>query len=332
MSSIPRRAVLPGLLGAGAAAALLPDLLRVDHRFPLVDVTAWRPHASVAALAGAVALAPFRAARPSAVALGMAGAAGAAATFGVRRAGAVAGTAGRSLGDRHGPEADADGPEITILGANVLLGRADTGALAALVAAEQPDLVVLPEAGVDFRDKILPLLDGLGYRGWSSIRPGARDGGGVVLLASPRAGDVQVHAERGMRIPHLVATGGILGRRSLYAVHTTAPMGRARARAWARDLRLIAGWTRSRCAPIVVGDLNATLDHRLMREALGGCTGVVTRADATYPASLPRWAGIRIDHVLVPRGAVTRHYAVHDVPETDHRAVCATVVLPGQEP
>ena len=45
------------VLGAGAATVVLPDRLRIDHEFPLVDAVAWRPHASVASLAAAGLLA-----------------------------------------------------------------------------------------------------------------------------------------------------------------------------------------------------------------------------------------------------------------------------------
>jgi endonuclease/exonuclease/phosphatase family metal-dependent hydrolase len=41
-------------------------------------------------------------------------------------------------------------------------GRADVAALAAVVREQRPDLVVLPEAGRRFRERLEPELDGLG--------------------------------------------------------------------------------------------------------------------------------------------------------------------------
>lgn len=314
MTPPPRRALRAGLLGAAAAVAVLPDRFRCDHRFPLVDLAAWRPHAAALTLGAAALLGVRRRTRPAGAALGAAGLAGAAAALAARPrprpAGPVTG-----------------GTELTVLSANVLLGRADTGALAALVADERPDLVVLPEAGTDFRDKLLPLLGELGYRGWSSVEDGVDDGHGVVLLASARAGDLQVRAADGMRLRHLEATGGLLGGRTVHAVHTSAPVHRRWTADWNRELELIGRWTRAVPAPVVVGDLNATLDHRPLRAALGGCRSAGGSWSATYPASLPRWAGIGIDHVLVPREARTRRHAVLDLPGTDHRAVLTTVVL-----
>jgi endonuclease/exonuclease/phosphatase (EEP) superfamily protein YafD len=278
--------------------------------------TAWRPHLASAALAGAAVLAACDRRWPAAVLAG---------------AGVLAGAraAGRALPR---PTTAAAGADLVILSANVLHGRADAGDLAALIAREAPDVVVLPEAGTDFRDKLMPLLAGLGYRSWVSTAPGVPDGPSVVLLVADRAGDVQVRVGTGMRMPHLEATGGALGERRLFAVHTTAPTGRGRTAWWQAEIELIGRWCGGPVAPIVVGDLNATLDHAPLRAARGGCRSAAAGTGrglvGTFPAALPRWLGIQIDHVLVPAGARTTRFAVFDVAGTDHRAVLAGVRLP----
>ncbi|OLT13835.1 hypothetical protein BJF78_21005 [Pseudonocardia sp. CNS-139] len=192
--------------------------------------------------------------------------------------------------------------------------------------------VVLPEGGTDYRDKLVPLLAGLGYRSWVSTDPGTPDGRGVVLLAAERAGDVRVRRGTGMRLRHLELTGGVLGDRTLYAVHTTAPMGRSATAWWHAELDLIGRWTRASPAPVVVGDLNATFDHAPLRAALGGCRSAAAGTGrglvGTFPSAFPRWLGIQIDHVLVPAGTTTSHFAVLDVPGTDHRAILTRVHLP----
>lgn len=312
------RLALAGLLGGATAAVVLPDRIRIDHRFPAVDTVAWRPQASAAALAGAALLGTTHPARPAAAAVGAVGLVGLASVLGRAR--------------RRGAPTRPPGPALTVLTANVLVGRADTGALASLIARERPDLVVLPEAGADFRDKLMPLLGDAGYRSWTSTDAVGRDGYGVTLLASERPGDLWVERGSALRLQHLEAGGGLLGARRLYAVHTTAPVHRRFTAAWRREMAVIRGWTRARIAPLVVGDLNATLDHSLLRAALGGCrsaaTGTGRGLDGTYPSSTPRWFGIQIDHVLVPDGAVTSRFEVLDLPGTDHRAILTTVHLP----
>jgi endonuclease/exonuclease/phosphatase (EEP) superfamily protein YafD len=223
--------------------------------------------------------------------------------------------------------------QLTVLSANVFTGRADTGMLAGLIEREKPDFVVLPEAGCDYLDKLEPLVAHLGYRGWAAPPPGAPDIRGVVLLAGPRAGRVDVQAGTDLHYHHLRASGGLLGERELFAVHTTAPRKPRLAKRWRREFGVLGQWMRQEPAPLVAGDLNATLDNAPLRAALGGCVSAAGGLDAltgTFPSTLPRWFGIQIDHVFVPRGTTTLGFGVHDLPGTDHRAVVVRLRLPAR--
>ena len=189
---------------------------------------------------------------------------------------------------------------------------------------------MLPEAGPDFSDKLIGLVDVLGYRAWSSTAPGSTDGESVTLLAGSRAGDVRVRAGTALWVPHLEASGGLLGARTLYAVHTAAPMDPWRSRVWRHEFATVARWCRAPVAPLVVGDLNATLDNSALRAALGPrCRSAATDTGhtlvGTFPAALPRWLGIQIDHILIPDDAVTSRFEIIDLAGTDHRAVLATI-------
>jgi len=240
----------------------------------------------------------------------------------------IASVAGRAA-TRPAPAAGPD--DLTVLAANVLLGRADTGALATLLEREMPDLVALPESGQDFRAKLMPLVESLGYRSWVSTPYGLHDGHGVTLLASARAGDLTVSTGPETRHRHLEATGGILGERRMFAVHPEAPIGPVRAGQWRRDLAQIGRWSRAPLAPIVAGDFNATLDHSRLRAALGGCRSAAEGTGrglvGTFPSTKPRLAGIQIDHVLVPADAAVTRFEILYVPGSDHRAVLTSVRL-----
>jgi endonuclease/exonuclease/phosphatase (EEP) superfamily protein YafD len=309
-------------LGA-AAATLLPERFGLGHRFPFVATVAFRPQAALAAAAAGLLLTPWRPARPVAAALGTAAVAGLTATAAARRP---------ERSHPHPDPATLAGPpaELVILTANVLHGQADCGALSTLIERSRPDFVVLPEAGSDFRDKLMPALEVLGYRSWVSTEPDAGDSRSVTLLAGPRAGDVRVRAASAMHLAHLEATGGLLGARTLYAVHTAAPIGRRLTARWSHDLEVLGHWCAAPVAPIVAGDLNATLDHGPLRAALGGCRGAAGAGRGlvgTFPTRLPRSLGIQIDHIVVPVDASTSRFEVVELPGSDHRGVLATVRL-----
>ena len=189
----------------------------------MIATVAWRPQAVVGAALAASALGAWRPTRGAGVVLGAVAAAGAAAVahrMPVRRA------------------AGGPGEPVTVLSANVFTGRADTGLLAALIEREEPDFVVLPEAGCDFRDKLLPLVAHLGYRGWAATPPGVSDIMGVVLLAGPRAGRLQV--QRGYRPALPPRPGDRRCSRRAHAVrgaHHRAPQPAARRPVAARPRR-----------------------------------------------------------------------------------------------
>ena len=106
-----RRGV-PAVLGGAAAVVLLPDVLRLDGRLPMIATVAWRPQAVVGAALAASALGAWRPTRPAGVVLGAVAAAGATAVA-------------RRMPGRDG--GGAAGEPLTVLSANVFTGRADTG-------------------------------------------------------------------------------------------------------------------------------------------------------------------------------------------------------------
>jgi endonuclease/exonuclease/phosphatase (EEP) superfamily protein YafD len=306
------------VVGAVATtAALLPDRFG-RARFPFVALAALRPHMTATAFAAAAVLATHPRTRPLAAGVGSAALASAAALG--ARARRTGGVVEHAVTD------------VTVLAANVLVGRADTGALATVLERERPDLVSLPEAGPDYRDKLLPLVAELGYQAWASTAPGTSDGEGVVLLAAARMGALTVTSGREMRHRYLRATGGALGERSFYAVHPEAPMGPVRTARWESDLAHIARWCAESPGPIVAGDFNATADNTAFRAVLRHCRSAADGTGhglvGTFPAGVPTWCGIQIDHVLVPAEARTTRFAVLPVAGSDHRAVLAGIRLP----
>jgi len=299
------------LAGAGAAGALLvPELTGLERRSPWPVLLAARP-----VLAGGVGVAAglLSAVSPRARPLAL----GAAAVAGLVVAGA------------NPPAAPVPGSvRLTVLVANVWQGRADPVALAAIVRAERPDLVVLPEAGERFRARLEPGIADLGYRGHTAPPPRVHrhvprdpDGPWTTVLTAPSLGDVDVApVVDGGLYGWLQVSGGALGAARVLATHPVAPVRGLSAR-WAHELDLVAAWRVAARGPTVVaGDLNTTVEHRALA-ALG--EGRAPGRPPTWPSRWPRWLGFRIDHVLAGGGIAVRATRVLDLPGSDHRAVLA---------
>jgi endonuclease/exonuclease/phosphatase (EEP) superfamily protein YafD len=306
------------LLVAGAAPFLAPELFGLAESIPFTQVVAFRPAAAVGllVLAGLTVLVRRRW-WPAALVVG----AVAGVALGVVLPRAVAGPA---------PPA---GPELTVLSFNVFKGRADVTALAAEIHRSRPDLVVLPEAGQRFRGRLLPLLTGLGYRSSVTTAADEADDGGIVVLTAARLRDVKATplgldtADRWMRV-----TGGGLGDVEVVAVHPASPVPR-RMSAWVTDLGMLRQWCDDgRGDHIVVGDINATLDHAPLRAAVAGCTDAAADRGqglvATWPSKWPRWFGVQIDHVFTSGGLRPASVQVLDLPGSDHRALFTRIELP----
>ncbi|GAA4779317.1 hypothetical protein GCM10023200_10540 [Actinomycetospora chlora] len=306
-----RRTARRGAVGAGAAAVLLvPELVGLERTFPWPIALAARPAlaAGVDVAAGTLA-AVSRRARPAAL--------GAAAVSRLVLA------RPRRHRERPGPG------RLTVLVANVWQGRADPGALARLLAAHRPDVVVLPEAGEPFLARLAGHLDpGLGYRADTAPPPRPHrhvpddpDGPWTAVLVAPSLGDVKVAPVLlGGLYGWLEVGGGTLGDVRVLAAHPVAPVPGLTGR-WADELDLVAAWRAAAAGPTVVaGDLNTTVEHRGLA-ALG--EGGAPAGPATWPARWPRWLGFRIDHVLGGGGLAVRSTRVLDLPGSDHRAVLA---------
>lgn len=299
--------------GAGAATAVLvPEVLGLERTGPWPVLLAARP-----ASAGGVGLV-----------------AGGVAAFSSRRrpvAIGAAAVAGAVLASRRRPAPPTSpGPvTLTVLVANVWRGRADPDALAAILEAEQPDVVVLPEAGERFSARLADRLKpDLGFIARTAPPPRAHrrvpedpDGPWTTVLTAPSLGDVRVvPVATGGLYGWLEVGGGALGEVRVLGAHTVAPVP-GLVRAWADELDLVAAWRAAAPGPTVVaGDLNTTTEHR----ALAGLgDGRAPSGPPTWPRRWPRRLGFRIDHVLAGGGLAVRSTRVLDLPGSDHRAVLA---------
>lgn len=124
---------------------------------------------------------------------------------------------------------------------------------------------------------------------------------------------------------------------TLLAVHPTAPVPPAGASTWRAEHETLLAAAQESGAALVLGDMNATSDHAVMRAWRSA--GYRDSLELVNAGWSPTWpsngitpapgihppAVLQIDHVLVDsRLAVTDSATIH-VDGTDHRAVVATV-------
>lgn len=307
---------LVGAVVVGAAVVvLLPDVLGLDRWVPLTAAVAIRAQLAVAVAVPALLLLGSRPCRPAAA--------------GVLAVCAVAGAlvVPRVLVS---PPPSGPGPTMTVLAFNVDQGEADVAALAAAIRAARPDVVVLPEAAEHYRALVAAAIPDLGYRSAVGAAVEADDVHGITVFTAPGLGPVAGRViDQGRFDPWLELTGGRLGAVRLAAVHVSAPVP-GKIVSWPRELAQLQTWCGPGSGPaLVVGDLNATLDHREFRGGTAGCqdAGAVTGQGltATWNAASPRWFGAQIDHVLTGGGPAPVGLRILDLPGSDHRALLARV-------
>jgi endonuclease/exonuclease/phosphatase family metal-dependent hydrolase len=124
---------------------------------------------------------------------------------------------------------------------------------------------------------------------------------------------------------------------TVVAAHPTAPVAPTGAPLWRADHASLLGAATLASADLVLGDLNATVDHAVLRDWFEA--GYRDSLEMVNAGLSPTWPSngitpvpglsvpslFQLDHVLVgPRLAVTSSRTV-EIPGTDHRAVLAAV-------
>ncbi|MFF4122784.1 endonuclease/exonuclease/phosphatase family protein [Microbispora rosea] len=227
------------------------------------------------------------------------------------------------------------GPALRILSANLLYGSVPPAALVDLVRRLRPDVLTLqeltPQASAGLRaaglTTLLPYADDRAQEGSS--------GSGLFTRFPLRPADLT--AVNGRRQAAGIVEVPGAGPVAVVSVHPCAPRYAFRFRCWSRSLASLPG--PGELVRILSGDFNATLDHAPVRSLLDA--GYRDAADATGNGLAGTWPyrkssdfgglpvpPVTIDHILVDPRVAVRAFGVHRLPETDHRAIFAELVLP----
>lgn len=227
-------------------------------------------------------------------------------------------------------ESDASGPTIQVLSLNLGLGGADSREVARLLTRDELDVVSLQELTPEAVERLGDAGVGDGFPGQVLLPAPGADGEGL-LAAEP----LREVPDPGIYPDPMPQATMRLGDETitLTAVHPKPPVNSGYASSWAETLERLPSEPDD-AQGLLIGDFNATLDLPQLRDVIN--RGYVDAADytgdglaPTFPTQGSHVPGIVIDHILAPAGSHISGYRAIRVAGTDHRAIVASVTLPG---
>ena len=305
------------LLAVPCAVWAVVRLFGLERGYPVVQLMAFTPYVTVAAVVVA------------------------AAGLLTRRwpAGAVAAVAAVSLCAVVLPRAipdrgsDVDGLVVRVLSANLLAGSGDERAVLDLVRRLKVDVLALQEFTPSDAQGLAAagVVDVLPYQ---AAYPADGVVGSALLSRYPlRDAALRVHRSNFTQARATVEVPGAAPVQ-MESVHPQAPCCRSVTAGWERDLRDQPPATVDGPVRVLMGDFNATLDHAALRRLIG--TGYRDAADVTGGGFRSTWPydekwfvpGVALDRVLADRRVGVRTARPYRVPGSDHKALYAELVLP----
>lgn len=222
-----------------------------------------------------------------------------------------------------------DGARLAVMTANLAYGRADPAVVLALARSNEVDVLSLQELTPESARR----LDAAGARDRFpyqvlDARPAA--GGSGLMSRIPLADPARPRTTRLAMPEGTLRVGG--SAMAVKAVHAVPPLGGDVA-VWERELGSLPSATPGGPLRMLIGDFNATNDHRRFRDLLD--SGYTDAADAagqglggTYRDGRLLPPPVAIDHVLVDRRIRVETVSVHSIRGSDHRAVVAVLTVP----
>lgn len=248
-------------------------------------------------------------------------------------------TANTTTGGTGRPGTSADGA-IRAMTLNCRYGRADAEDIVRLVRERHIDVLALEEltdtlverlAGEGL-DTLLPYCqqgaqhadDNGGFNAiWSRTEPVGR----ITTFLDIHAADVPAITIDVDGRNAKGRAGQTAHRITFAAAHTKSPMRGCRE--WSYGVRTLNAIATSPEPVVVLGDLNACLDHRCLRDVLAAgvhdaSLDVAHGPTLTFPSWTP-WPRIELDHALANSGVVFHSAQAVTVRDTDHRALLVTL-------
>jgi endonuclease/exonuclease/phosphatase (EEP) superfamily protein YafD len=231
----------------------------------------------------------------------------------------------------------ANGPALRVLSSNLLAGGGDERQVLDLVRRLKVDVLALQEftpgdeAGLEAAGikEVLPYTAYYPHDGVSGSALVSRYPITEKSLRTQWGGFTQAQAT--VDVPGA-------GRVLFESAHPTAPSARSSMDYWEDNLRAQPGATVGGPLRVLLGDFNATLDHKALRRLID--TGYRDAASVVGSGLRPSWPydekwylpGITLDRVLADRRIGVRTARPYRIKGSDHKALYAELVLPSNAP
>ncbi|WP_051326077.1 endonuclease/exonuclease/phosphatase family protein [Glycomyces tenuis] len=232
----------------------------------------------------------------------------------------------------------AEGAELRVLSVNAYVGTANLEYIVELVDRYEPDLLSIQELTPGAYEELADL--GLEERMPHVIAEPAELAVGTGLYSLHPLERLESSEPDG--IFYQIAAEATLpdgSKARFMAVHTAAPARPERIPQWEADFAQLprpvgdVPW-------VLAGDFNATLDHRLLREAVEwgytdaaettgeGLAATWRPIEGGYLGGFVRPPAVTLDHVLVDERIAVSDFEVLEKDGSDHAPVLATIRLP----
>ncbi len=217
--------------------------------------------------------------------------------------------------------------DITVLSWNAQGGATSAREIAELALTVRPDLIALPETDAVAAGEVRAILAEHGLNMSSST---VGDWIPTSVLISTELGDYRLDASRGSTpgLPSGVWLPETEASSPVVVAHPMPPLP-ASMNTWRDGLDWVAEQCRTGgSGVIVVGDLNATVDHL---GSLPGCSDAAAAsslaASGTWPSTTPQALASPIDHILVGADWTVLDVVVIDAQGSgsDHRPIVAVL-------
>jgi endonuclease/exonuclease/phosphatase family metal-dependent hydrolase len=224
-----------------------------------------------------------------------------------------------------------DGALLRVMTVNLRVGGADPATVVKLVRDNGIDLLAVQE----YTPGAERALAGAGLDALLPYRvddPEPLAAGSALYAREPLTGGVTPTGPGGFTqadaVLHLDGAIPV----DVRSVHPCAPYLAGHDRCW-RDGLAAEPATGDGTPHLLLGDFNASLDHPEFRRLVG--SGYRDAASVVGAGLVPTWPAdvvpaMTLDHILTDRRIGVRTVSTFDVPDTDHRALAAVLVLPRQ--